>query len=113
MNKIHIIRNEDVNKVLVGVPKGHKHIRISIELQNGLSLILQEATIANILRAYTTVKTHPSVRAQELEMQTLSTKQRKEGYAVHQLIETPKKSKKIEIELKELLEESKASILIP
>lgn len=112
MNKIHIIRNEDVNKVLVGVPKDHKHMRICIELQNGLSLIFQEATIANILRAYTTVKTHPSVRAQELEMQTLSTKQRRKGYAVHQLIETPKETKEIEIKLKELLEKSKASILI-
>jgi len=50
MNKIRIIRNEDLNKVLVGVPEGHKHLRISMKLKNGLVLIFQEATIANILR---------------------------------------------------------------
>lgn len=107
VNKIHLIRNEDVVKVLVGVPKGHKHLRICIQLQNGLSLIFQEATIANILRAYTTIKTHPSTRAQEIEIKTLSTRQRKRGYAVHQLLETFRKSKEIEIELKELLQESR------
>jgi len=106
MNKIHIIRNEDVNRVLVGVPKGHKHRRICIALQSGLSLIFQEATIANILRVYTTIKTHPSIRAQKLQIQTLSTDQRKEGYAIHQLIETPTTSEEIETELKELLEKS-------
>jgi len=66
MNKNCIIRNEDVNKILVGVPEGHKHLRISMKLKNGAILIFQEATIANILRAYITVKTHPNIRAQEL-----------------------------------------------
>ncbi len=106
MNRIHTIRNEDVNRVLVGVPKGHRHRRICIALQNGLSLIFQEATIANILRVYTTIKTHPSIRAQELQSQTLSTDQRKEGYATYQLIEMPTASEEIETELRELLEKS-------
>jgi hypothetical protein len=73
MNKIRIIRNEDVTKVLVGPPEGHKHLRIAMKLKNGQVLIFQEATIANILRAYTTVKTHPKIRALELEMKTLLT----------------------------------------
>ena len=103
MNKIHIIRNEDVNKVLVGVPEGHKHLRISMKLKNGLVLIFQEAPIANILRAYATVKTHPNIRAQELEMKML-TNLRKDGYAVHQLLETPRKNEDVESELKELIE---------
>jgi hypothetical protein len=108
MNKIRIIRNEDINKVLIGVPEGHKHLRISMELKNGLILIFQEATIANILRAYATVKTHPNVRAQELEMKTL-TDLRKDGYAIHQLLETPRKNKDVESELKKLLEKGEIS----
>jgi hypothetical protein len=110
MNKIRIIRNEDVNKILVGVPEGHKHLRISMKLKNRLILIFQEATIANILRVYTTVKTHPSVRAQELEMETLTADLRKDGYAVHQLLETPRKNEDVERELKGLLEKGELSI---
>ena len=110
MNKIRIIRNEDVNKILVGVPEGHKHLRISMKLKNGLVLIFQEATIANTLRVYTTVKMHPSIRAQELEMETLTADLRKEGYAVHQLLETPRKNEDVERELKELLEKGELSI---
>ena len=110
MNKIRTIRNEDVNKILVGVPEGHKHLRISMKLKNGLVLIFQEATIANILRVYTTVKTHPSICAQELEMRTVTADLRKEGYAVHQLLETPRKNEEVERELKELLERGELSI---
>ena len=104
MNKIHIVRNEDVTSVLIGVPEGHKHLRISIKLKKGAVLLFQEATIANILRAYTTVKTHPNIRAQELEMKTLTANLRKEGYAMHQFLETPKATEGVESELKELLE---------
>lgn len=109
MNKIRVIPNEDVNKVLVGVPEGHKHLRISMELKNGLVLIFQEATIANILRAYATVKTHPIIRAQELETKTL-TDLRKDGYATHQLLETPRKNEDVERELKALLEKGELYI---
>ncbi len=104
MDRVNIVRNEDVIKALIGVPKGHKHLRVCIELKNGTTLIFQEATIANIARAYITLKTHPSVQAQELRMKTLTARQRKEGYATHQLIETPKNSNEVKTELKELLE---------
>lgn len=107
MNKIRVIRNEDINRALIGVPDGHKHLRIYLELKNGRVLVFQEATVANILRAYTTIKTHPSVRAKELKMKTLTAKQQEEGYAVHQLLETSRKDEEIEKELGELLRESK------
>lgn len=108
MNKIQLIRNEDVSRVLIGVPEGHKHLRICLELKNARTLVFQEATVANILRAYTTIKTHPSVRARELKMKTLTAEQPKEDYATHQLLETPKKDEKIQKELSELLRESKS-----
>ncbi|NIR87597.1 hypothetical protein GWO13_08600 [Candidatus Bathyarchaeota archaeon] len=106
MNKTRVIRNEDVSRVLVGVPEGHKHLRICLELKNAYTLIFQEATVANILRAYTTIKTHPNVRARELKIKTLTTEQPKKGYATHQLLETPKRDEEVEKELSELLKES-------
>jgi len=109
MNKTLVVRNEDISRVLVGMPEGHRHLRICLELKNGCILAFQEATVANILRAYTTIKTHPNVRARELKMKTLTLKQTKEGYATHQLLETPKKDEEIENELGELLKESKLS----
>ena len=107
MNKIHVIRNEDIEKVLMGVPEDHRHLRICVKLKNESALIFQEATIANILRAYITIKTDPNVRAKELKMKALTAEQQKEGYAVHQLLDTTRKDKKIEKELSELLKESK------
>jgi len=108
MNKIHIIRNEDVEKVLIGVPEGHKHLRVCMKLKNGLVLVFQEDTIANILRVYTTVKTHPSVRAKELQMKTLAAEEpRKEGYAAHQLLEVPRDNGDVERELKRFLEKGR------
>jgi len=100
---IHVIRNEDVQRVLLGVPKGHKHLRVCIQLKDNSVLIFQEATIANILRSYVTIKTHPTIRAQQLEIKKLGLKQRKEEYAENQLLEAPRKPEEIEDEIKELL----------
>jgi hypothetical protein len=107
MEKIQIIRNEDLEKVLMGVPKGHKHLRVCMKLKGGTILIFQEATIANISRAYVTLKTHPRVQAQELRTKILTEEQRKEGYATYQLIETPRDSNEVNTELKEILEKGR------
>jgi predicted hydrolase (HD superfamily) len=104
MNAVKIIRNEDVEKVLIGVPKGHKHLRVYLKLRDDSGLIFQEATIANILRAYVTVTTHPVTRAQELKMQTLSKTLQKRGFARHQLLQTSRSQEEIEEELEKLLD---------
>lgn len=106
MTRIETIRNQDIKRVLIGTPKDHEHLRICIELKNGTILVFQEATIANISRAYITVKTHPQIRAQELETKTINEGQLKEGYARHQLIETSKTLGEIEEELEALLKAS-------
>ncbi len=59
MSSIRIIRNDEIETVLIGVPKGHKHLRVCMKLKNNSAMIFQEATIANILRAYITLKAHP------------------------------------------------------
>jgi len=106
MKRAETIRNQDIKRVLIGTPKDHKHLRICIELKNGTILVFQEATIANISRAYITLKTHPQIRTQELETKTIDEGQLKKGYARHQLIETSKTPEEIEEELETLLEAS-------
>lgn len=104
MRPIRIIRNEDVERVLIGVPKGHKHLRVYMKLKDNSAMIFQEATMANILRAYLTIKTHPTIRAQELEMHVLDETLHKQGYALHQLLETSRSREEVEEELRCFLE---------
>ena len=80
-----IIRNEDIKEVIAEIPDGHTHIRTTIKLQDGTVLTLQEAAIANIIRAYTTIKTHPLKSSVVLIGQRIE--ERKAGYAEWQLLE--------------------------
>ena len=79
------IRNEDIKEILVEIPEGHKHVRTKITLQDNTELVLQEAAIANITRAYITVKTHPQKESVKLKGRQLTDK--KYGYAGWQLLE--------------------------
>ncbi len=54
-----LIHNEDIKELTAEIPEGHKHLRTTIVLQDGTEFVFQEATIANLVRAYITVKTHP------------------------------------------------------
>lgn len=83
--KALVFRNEDVQSIVVEIPEGHRHIRTTVVLADGTSLTFQEATIANLVRAYITVLTHPAKERVVLKGQYLST--RKEGYAPWQLLE--------------------------
>lgn len=79
------ITSEDIKEVLVEVPDGHRHVRTRISLQDGTELIFQEAAMANIVRAFITVKTHPEKSS--VRLRGRKTEQRKPGYAEWQLIE--------------------------
>lgn len=83
-----VVRNCDVRRILVAPPRGHKHVRAVIELVDGTYIVLQEATVANLVRAYVTVLTHPQRRAVELVQVRLGEGERKEGFAEYQLLET-------------------------
>ncbi|MDX1765304.1 MAG: hypothetical protein R3231_13365, partial [bacterium] len=79
------LSNADIREVKISVPPGHRHLRTAIRLGNGDEIVLQEATVANLVRAYVTIKTHPqkvSVRLRGVEL-----KERKEGFADWQLLE--------------------------
>lgn len=80
-----IIANEEVKELLAEIPEGHKHLRTTIVLHDGRSFTFQEATIANLVRAYIEVKTHPQRTKVRLTGRKLE--DRKEGYAEWQLVE--------------------------
>ena len=80
-----IIKNDDARELLLEIPAGHKHIRATLALQDGTVITLQEATIANMVSAYTNIKTHPAATSFRLTGKNLHN--RKYGYAEWQLVE--------------------------
>jgi len=80
-----IIANEDVKELIAEIPESHKHLRTTIMLHDGRSFTFQEATIANLVRAYITVKTHPQKLMVRMSGRKLA--DRKEGYAEWQIVE--------------------------
>lgn len=80
-----IIKNEDVKELISEIPEGHKHLRTTIVFQDGREITFNEATIANLVRAYIAVKTHP-VRGRVV-LKGARLWERKEGYAEWQLLE--------------------------
>ncbi|MEJ2695686.1 MAG: hypothetical protein P8013_03470 [Candidatus Sulfobium sp.] len=80
-----IISNEVVVEVHVEIPAGHRHARTKIVLRDGSEFVFQEATVANIARAFITVKTDPVKESVRLRGRRVE--KRKEGFAEWQLIE--------------------------
>jgi hypothetical protein len=79
------IANEDVSEVVVEIPEGHRHIRTRVMLTDGTEFVFREATMANIARAYLTIKTDPRKTSVKLVGRKLS--ERRAGYAEWQLLE--------------------------
>ncbi len=79
------IPNEEIERVVVEVPEGHVHIRTTLVLRDGTEFTLQEAAMANMVRAFLTVKTHP--RRNRVELRSCQLAERKQGYAPWQLLE--------------------------
>ncbi len=80
-----VIANEEIKELIAEIPEGHKHLRTTILLHDGREFTFQEATIANLVRAYITVKTHPAMTGVRLAGKKLG--ERKDGYAEWQLLE--------------------------
>lgn len=80
-----IIHNEDIKELIAEIPEGHRHLRITIVLQDGTEMVFQEAAVANLVRAYITVKTHPAKKRVVLKGKRLD--ERKENFAEWQLVE--------------------------
>ncbi|MCC6029258.1 MAG: NUDIX domain-containing protein [Candidatus Korarchaeum sp.] len=94
------IRNRDLRRVIIGVPRGHVHKRVVMELFDGI-IVLHEATVENIVRAFVEVEMHPSRRAIVLEGRELE--RRKEGYSKYQLLEVEMSDEEVENMITEIL----------
>ena len=79
------IRNEDIRELIAEIPDGHAHLRITIVLHDGTEFTFNEATAANFVRAYVSVKTHPVKTRARLVGRKIT--EMKHGYANWQLIE--------------------------
>lgn len=95
------LRNADVARIIAGIPRGHYHLRLVIEARDGTRIVLHEATVAAIVRAYANIVMHPTRRALELVQACPET--RKPGYARHQLVESPRGEEEVLDELEEVL----------
>ena len=58
-NQQQVLANVDIAEIVLASPPGHQHLRATIMLHSGAELVLQEATVANLVRAYVGIKTHP------------------------------------------------------
>lgn len=97
-----LFSNEDIKRVIVGIPNRHRHLRTIIETVEGEQFVFQEATVAGIVRAYTEIKTHPRKIALELVSIRLGTK--KPSYADFQLLETERDETLVLDEIDSVLE---------
>ncbi len=82
-----VIRNSDIVGLVVAVPEGHQHLRATFELADGTRLTLQEAAVANLVRAWVGIVTSPTRRAVRLVGRQVAAAELKEGYAPWQLLE--------------------------
>ncbi|MCP4869763.1 MAG: hypothetical protein GY898_13710 [Proteobacteria bacterium] len=97
MDSALLLRNRSVHRVVVGVPEGHTHVRARIETSSGDVIMLQEATLAALCRAYVDVTTHPRKHAVELVSASLT--DGKDGFAQWQLLEAATAEEQLRAEL--------------
>ncbi len=92
-NIVRVYGNEDVKRIIAFIPPGHLHVRMIIEFKDQ-TIILQEATIAGVIRAYANVAMHPRRRAIELIRVKMSG-HRKPMFAENQLVESSRSEEEV------------------
>ncbi|MCS7098946.1 MAG: hypothetical protein RMH84_05255 [Sulfolobales archaeon] len=88
-------RNCDVERIVAVVPRGHRHLRMIVELPDQV-IVLSEATVAAIVRAYIDVVTHPTRRAVELVVRRYQSKEVKPAYSECQLVESSSRDEEVQ-----------------
>jgi len=86
-NSQQVLANADIAEIVLAPPPGHQHLRATIKLHSGEEIVLQEATVANLVRAYVGIKTHPQRTECRLVGRELTEAERKGGFADWQLLE--------------------------
>ncbi|MDQ7787425.1 MAG: hypothetical protein RDU01_07435 [Thermodesulfovibrionales bacterium] len=80
-----LIPNEEIKELIVEIPEGHTHLKVTFVLKDRQEITFLEAAIANLVRAYVTVKTHPTKARIHLVGQYID--KGKQGFAEWQLLE--------------------------
>lgn len=101
MPNARLVKNEDIASALLAVPTGHRHLRLALTTTEGETIVLQEATVAAIARAYTSIKTHPVKKA--VKLVSVEPEGLKKGYATHQLLEADIRDEDVVAEITKLL----------
>ena len=78
--------NDRVKEIVAAIPRGHRHLRLAIVFDDQV-IVLHEATVAAIVRAYTSVALHPSRKGIWLSGRYMGSSERKHGFAKYQIIE--------------------------
>ncbi len=82
-----VLATTDIREIEVGIPPGHQHLRATLRLHSGEELVLQEATVAGLVRAFVNVKTHPQKTGVRLAGREMGEGGTKPGFATWQLLE--------------------------
>lgn len=83
---LKIYRNEDIEEIIAAIPKNHYHVRFLIKFKDQ-AIVLQEATVAALVRAYAYTVLHPSRRGIILRKRAMGKNEKKPGFASYQIIE--------------------------
>ncbi len=83
---VRVYPNSCVEKIIAGIPRGHYHLRMAIVLRDQV-IVLHEATVAAIVRAYASVAIHPTRKGVVYSCRRLSKGEKKHGFAEYQLVE--------------------------
>ena len=86
-NQQRVLANPGIAEIILAPPPGHQHLRATTKLHTGEEIVLQEATVANLVRAYVGIKTHPQKESCRLVGRELTEGERKDGFAGWQLLE--------------------------
>jgi nucleotide-binding universal stress UspA family protein len=108
LGEVKLYPNECVERIIAFIPRGHIHLRLAISFCDGRTIVLHEATVAGIVRAYASVALHPTRRAIELRGEKLAKRVRKLGYAEWQLLETGRGEDEVLEEGEELLGQARS-----
>jgi len=81
-----VLRNDQVVALEVSVPAGHRHLRARLCLDDGRTIVIQEATLAAMARAYLIAKTDPLEGACRLRGVRIDETRLREGFADWQLL---------------------------
>lgn len=105
--ELRVYRNSDILKIVAFIPPCHRHLRLVLITRDQV-VVLQEATVAAMVRAYIDIVTHPTRRAVEY-IQVRLDKEKKPEYAEYQLIESNRAEIEIVNEMSKLLGFEKCS----